>query len=68
MNRHGNALPNILRGALPRFVFACLASFAVLLVCSKSSFLYPMNDWVDVNCFFTVGRGILHGLVSTCGL
>lgn len=22
-----------------------------------------MNDWVDVNCFFTVGRGILHGLV-----
>lgn len=22
-----------------------------------------MNDWVDVHCFFTVGRGILHGLV-----
>ena len=22
-----------------------------------------MNDWVDVNCFFTVGRGMLHGLV-----
>jgi hypothetical protein len=22
-----------------------------------------MNDWVDVNCFFTVGRGILDGLV-----
>ena len=22
-----------------------------------------MNDWVDVNCFFTVGRGIIHGLV-----
>ena len=30
---------------------------------SKSSPLYPMNDWVDVNCFFTVGRGILDGLV-----
>lgn len=44
-------------------LFVCLASFSVLAVCSKSSFLYPMNDWVDVNCFFTVGRGILRGLV-----
>ena len=48
---------------LLRFLFACAASFGVLAVCSKSSFLYPMNDWVDVNCFFTVGRGILHGAV-----
>ena len=48
---------------LPRVIFACLAAFSTLAVCSKSSFLYPMNDWVDVNCFFTVGRGILHGLV-----
>ena len=50
-------------GFLLRFFFTCLAAFGVLAVCSKSSFLYPMNDWVDVNCFFTVGRGILHGLV-----
>ena len=48
---------------LLRMGFALLASFAVLTVCSKNSFLYPMNDWVDVNCFFTVGRGITHGLV-----
>ena len=46
-----------------RLLFAALAAFGVLAVCSKSSFLYPMNDWVDVNCFFTVGRGIRHGLV-----
>ena len=46
-----------------RFLVSCVVSFSVLAVCSKSSFLYPMNDWVDVNCFFTVGRGILHGLV-----
>ena len=43
--------------------FALLASFCVLIVCTKDSFLSPMNDWVDVNCFFTVGRGIKHGLV-----
>ena len=43
--------------------FSLLVAFAVLTVCSKNSFLYPMNDWVDVNCFFTVGRGITHGLI-----
>lgn len=48
---------------LLRMGFALLVSFAVLTVCSKNSFVYPMNDWVDVNCFFTVGRGINHGLV-----
>lgn len=51
------------RSVLLRFGFSLLVSFAVLIVCSKNSFLYPMNDWVDVNCFFTVGRGIIHGLV-----
>ena len=38
-----------------------LCAFVVLLICSQSSPLYPMNDWVDVNCFFTVGRGIVQG-------
>ena len=50
---------------LLRMGFALLVSFAVLAVCSKNSFLYPMNDWVDVNCFFTVGRGITTGLSRT---
>ena len=34
-----------------------------LLIHSKSSPLYAMNDWVDVHCFFTMGRGILDGQV-----
>lgn len=38
-----------------------LCAFVILLICSKSSPLYPMNDWVDVQCFFTVGRGITQG-------
>lgn len=39
--------------------------FSVLFlgICSKSSPLYPLNDWVDVHCFFTMGRGILDGIV-----
>ncbi len=46
-----------------RMLFALLASVCFLAICSKSSFLYPMNDWVDVNCFFTVGRAMTHGQV-----
>ncbi|WP_040536261.1 hypothetical protein [Schleiferilactobacillus shenzhenensis] len=30
---------------------------------SKSSFLYPANDWDDVNAFLTMGKGWAHGLV-----
>ena len=47
----------------PLLLFSFLASALFLLVCTKSSPLYPMNDWVDVNCFFTVGKSMLHGIV-----
>ena len=52
-----------LRRVSPRLLLPFLVSALVIGVCSKSSPLYPMNDWVDVNCFFTVGRGIRHGMV-----
>lgn len=46
------------------FLLFCFAAAALyLLFCSKSSPLYPMNDWVDVNCFYTMGDSLLHGLV-----
>ncbi len=42
----------------------CLLSAAGLLtLCSKSSPLYPLNDWGDINCFYTVGKGMVHGRV-----
>ncbi len=47
----------------PLLLFSFLISTLFLLVCTKSSPLYPMNDWVDVNCFFTMGKSILHGIV-----
>ena len=46
-----------------RLLLPCLVSLLMVGICSKSSPLYPMNDWVDVQCFFTVGRGIRHGMV-----
>lgn len=45
------------------FLFSLIAAFLFQLICSKSSPLYPMNDWVDVQCFSTVGRSLLDGKV-----
>lgn len=44
-------------------IWSFVLSALFIGICSKSSPLYPMNDWVDVNCFFTMGRSLLDGLV-----
>lgn len=33
------------------------------MICSKCSFLYPLNDWVDVNIYFTIGKGMMAGRI-----
>lgn len=38
-----------------------LAAAVTITLLSRSSFLYPINDWVDANCFFTVGKSMLSG-------
>ena len=38
-----------------------LIAAVTIFLCSKSSPLYPFNDWVDADCFMTVGRSILYG-------
>ena len=45
-----------------RRLLFCVALVSVS-VCSLSSPLYPFNDWVDANCFFTVGKSMLYGIV-----
>lgn len=47
------------RWLLPGFCFLAAACF--LAVCSRSSFLYPMNDWVDVNAYVTLARAMHAG-------
>jgi len=44
-------------------LFCLITAFLILILCSKSSFLYPLNDWVDANCFFTVGKSMFHGKI-----
>ena len=60
---------NILKG-LEKFkqeIITVILSFFIslifLLICTKSSPLYPFNDWVDSNVFFTMGKGMINGKV-----
>ena len=39
------------------------AGAAVLAICSRSSFLYPFNNWDDANSYFTVGKSMMQGQV-----
>lgn len=44
-------------------LFLAFVAVFTITICSKSSPLYPLNDWVDSNCFFTVGKSMLNGRV-----
>lgn len=44
-------------------IYSMFMSFLFILLCSKSSFLYPLNDWPDSNCFFTVGKAMMNGKI-----
>lgn len=44
-------------------ILLMVIAVVTMLICTKSSPLYPFNDWVDANAYFTVGKSILKGLV-----
>ncbi len=45
------------------YFFILSVSFCFLAVCSKTSFLYPVQNWVDPNCFFTTAKSMANGFV-----
>lgn len=45
------------------FAVCALISLLFLGIATRSSPLYPLNDWVDSNCFFTVGKAMMNGQV-----
>lgn len=44
-------------------LWCMFVAIAILAICSRSSFLYPMNDWDDAQSFFTVGKSMMRGKV-----
>lgn len=47
----------------PELVILIMSAVVTITFVSASSPLYPYNPWDDANCFFTLGRGIIHGYV-----
>ncbi|HOV69672.1 MAG TPA: hypothetical protein PLZ84_05060 [Clostridia bacterium] len=45
------------------FIYCLGIALIFLLICTKSSPLYPFNDWNDSNAFFTMGKGMMNGKV-----
>lgn len=44
-------------------IFLFLYAFVLMLFFTESSPLFSMNEWVDPNAFFTMGKGMANGLV-----
>lgn len=45
------------------WAYLLIAAFAILLLATRSSFLYPCNDWNDANSYFSVGKALFNGKV-----
>lgn len=61
--REKSNIPPTEKAQAKYLVWFGLSAALIMLVCTKSSPLYPLNDWYDLNCFFTIGRGMRHGLI-----
>ena len=59
----GRGLTDKSKLAKSELIVLIAAAVITLTVVSTCSPLYPFNPWNDANCFFTLGRGIAHGLV-----
>lgn len=44
-------------------VWSLVCAFFIIMLCSRSSFLYVFNLWDDANSYFTVGKCIFRGFV-----
>lgn len=45
------------------YVGLILYGLLVMLLCTKSSPIYVLNDWCDANAYFTMGKGLMNGSV-----
>lgn len=45
------------------YLFCLLTAAVLMALFSRSSFLYPFNNWSDTNVYMTIGREMLRGAV-----
>ncbi len=46
---------------LLQMLFCLVVSFVLMLLLTRSSFLYPYNNWDDSNSYFSMGKSMFHG-------
>ena len=51
------------REAAPRALLYLGISFVLMLLLTRSSFLYPYNNWDDANSYFSMGKSMMNGAV-----
>lgn len=44
-------------------VYLTAAAFLLVMFASRSSFLYPCNNWDDANSYFSVGKALFNGKI-----
>lgn len=42
-------------------LYFLLAAVGIMLLATRSSILYPCNNWNDANSYFSVGKALFHG-------
>ena len=45
----------------PAAIYLLLSAFLLIMLASRSSFLYPCNNWNDANSYFSVGKALFNG-------
>lgn len=53
----------ISRQSFFEFLAACGISFLLMLLLTRSSFLYSYNNWDDSNSYFSMGKSMFHGIL-----
>lgn len=53
----------ISRQSFFEFLSVCGISFLLMLLLTRSSFLYPYNNWDDSNSYFSMGKSMFHGIL-----
>ena len=53
----------LFNNSIYEILFLLTVATGIITFCSTSSVFYPINAWVDPNCFFTTGKSMVHGKV-----
>ena len=45
------------------YLYLAICAFLIMMIATRSSFLYPYNNWDDANSYFSMGKSLFNGKV-----